>query len=74
MDASAWRTVAPQTSRLSAEVLTNRLVQVFLAAPPAPATRHRLSAVLSGRPFPCDDAVVREASVVLLASPEYNLC
>ena len=74
MDATAWLKVAPQASRVSAEALTERLAQVFLAAPPAPATRHRLSAVLSGKPFPSEDAVVREASVVLLASPEYNLC
>ncbi len=24
--------------------------------------------------FPCDDETVREASVVLLGAPEYNLC
>jgi hypothetical protein len=33
-----------------------------------------LEAVLEESDFPCGDDTVREASVVLLGCPEYNLC
>jgi len=50
------------------------LEKVFLAAPPGPATRQRFEALLEKSDFPCGDETVREASVVLLGCPEYNLC
>ncbi len=74
MNAVAWARVAPAADRADAERLRKRLERVFLAAPATPATRRKLDAILAGRDFPCDDATVREASVVLLACPEYQLC
>jgi len=74
MDAAAWAVVAPQATRADATALSDRLRKVFLAAPPGPATRQRLQAALAGRDFPCNDETVREASIVLLGCPEYNLC
>jgi hypothetical protein len=33
-----------------------------------------LEAALAKSDFPCGDDTVREASIVLLGCPEYNLC
>jgi hypothetical protein len=74
MEAVAWDTVAPRATRTAAAVLARRLEKVFLAAPAGPATRRRLEAALEKSDFPCGDDTVREASVVLLGCPEYNLC
>jgi uncharacterized protein (DUF1800 family) len=74
MEAVAWDKVAPRATRADAAVLVRRLQNVFLAAPAGPATRQRLEAVLAKSDFPCGDETVREASVVLLGCPEYNLC
>ncbi|MFM8720693.1 MAG: DUF1800 family protein [Chthoniobacterales bacterium] len=74
MDAAAWAVVAPPETRFDAVTLAERLEKVFLAAPAGPATRNRLEAVLEEGDFPCSDDTVREASVVLRGSPEYNLC
>ena len=74
MDAVAWDKVAPRDTRAEAAALARRLEKVFLAAPPGPATRERLEADLAKRDFPCGDETVREASVLLLGCPEYNLC
>lgn len=74
MNAAAWQTVAPADARKDAASLQARLVKVFLAVPPAAPTVQKLSNVLAAHSFPCGDDAVREASVVLLASPEYNLC
>ncbi|MFM8807589.1 MAG: hypothetical protein ACKOJB_01555, partial [Chthoniobacterales bacterium] len=74
MDAAAWAVVAPPETRFDSVTLAERLEKVFLAAPAGPATRNRLEAVLEEGDFPCSDDTVREASVVLLGSPEYNLC
>jgi len=74
MDAAAWAVVAPQATRVDAAALSDRLRKVFLAAPPGPATRQRLQAAMAGHDFPCNDETVREASIVLLGCPEYNLC
>lgn len=74
MDAAAWATVAPRDTRFDAAALSRRLEKVFLASPPGPATRQRLEAVLTKSDFPCGDDTVREASIVLLGCPEYNLC
>ena len=60
--------------RFDLVTLGRRLEEVFLAVPPAPATRQRLQAVLAQGDLPCRDETVREASIVLLGSPEYNLC
>jgi len=74
MDAAAWAAVAPPETRANALALGRRLEKVFLAAPPGPATRQRFEALLEKSDFPCGDDTVREASVVLLGCPEYNLC
>jgi len=74
MDAAAWAVVAPPATRASAAELGRRLEKVLLAAPPSPATRQRFEARLDQSDFPCGDETVREASVVLLGCPEYNLC
>jgi len=74
MDAAAWRHVAPFETRAGAAALARRLEKVFLAVPAAPATRHKLEVVLAKSDFPCGDDTVREASVVLLGCPEYNIC
>ncbi len=74
MDAVAWERVAPREARVDAGALSRRLAKVFLAAPAAPATRQRLDAMLAKSDFPCGDDTVREASIVLLGCPEYNLC
>jgi len=74
MDSAAWRRVAPPGARRSADALARRLAQVFLAAPFSKATRQRLMSAMNGYAFPCSDETVREASIVLLGSPEYNLC
>ena len=74
MDAAAWAAVAPPETRHDMETLRRRLEKVFLAVPPGAATRQRLEAVLAQGDFPCRDEAVREASTVLLGSPEYNLC
>ena len=74
MDAAAWGMVAPPETRFDSVTLAKRLQKVFLAAPPGPATRKRLEDALEQGDFPCGDDKVREASVVLLGSPEYNLC
>ena len=74
MDAAAWAAVAPREMRFDLVTLGRRLEEVFLAVPPAPATRQRLQAVLAQGDLPCRDETVREASIVLLGSPEYNLC
>jgi len=74
MDVAAWTAVAPPETRVNALALGRRLEKVFLAAPPGPATRQRFEAVLEKSDFPCGDDTVREASVVLLGCPEYNLC
>lgn len=74
MDAAAWSLVAPEADRADAERLAARLQRVFLAAEPSPSTKHKLEALLQKSPFPCDDETVREASVVLLGVPEYQLC
>jgi len=74
MDAAAWDRVAPRDTRVDAAALAGRLEKVFLAAPPGPATRKRLEDALEQGDFPCSDDTVREASVVLLGCPEYNLC
>lgn len=74
MDAAAWAKVAPQSERVHADALEERLRNVFLAVPTGKAARHRLRALLDKSDFPCGDETVREASIVLLASPEYNLC
>jgi uncharacterized protein (DUF1800 family) len=73
MDAVAWATVAPEEARFDEDALQQRLVRVFLAAPPGAATSKRLAAVLAGAYFPCTDETVREASVVLLGCPEYQM-
>jgi uncharacterized protein (DUF1800 family) len=74
MDAEAWQAVAPEDTRASAETLGRRLGDVFLAAPLSAGSRGRLDALLATKAFPCDDETVREAAIVLLGSPEYNLC
>ena len=74
LDAAAWAAVAPPETRFDTGTLAERLEKVFLAAPAGPATRKRLEAVLEESDFPCGDDTVREASVVLLGCPEYNLC
>ena len=74
LDTAAWAAVAPREVRADPVTLGRRLEEVFLAVPPAPATLQRLQAVLEQVDFPCSDETVREASVVLLGSPEYNLC
>ncbi len=74
MDAAAWAKVAPAGSRTDPAALARRLEAVFLAAPPGTATRHKLEALLARSEFPCSDETVREASVILLGCPEYNLC
>jgi hypothetical protein len=74
LDAAAWAKVAPAAARADAASLAERLERVFLAAPAGRTTRHRLDALLAGSDFPCGDDTVREASVILLGSPEYNLC
>jgi hypothetical protein len=74
IDAAAWAAVAPPETRFHTGTLAERLEKVFLAAPAGPATRKRLEAVLEESDFPCGDDTVREASVVLLGCPEYNLC
>ena len=74
MDAEAWQAVAPESARGSAESLRARLGDVFLAAPLSAGSRGRLDALLATKAFPCDDETVREAAIVLLGSPEYNLC
>jgi uncharacterized protein (DUF1800 family) len=73
MDTAAWAKVAPASTRTDAKTLSQRLERVFLAAPAGKTTRHRLDALLAKSDFPCGDETVREASVVLLGSPEYNL-
>jgi len=74
MDAAAWAAVAPPETRVNALALGRRLEKVFLATLPGPATRQRFEALLEKSEFPCGDDTVREASVVLLGCPEYNLC
>lgn len=74
MDAAAWTKVAPQSARTDADALEQRLRRVFLAGPVGKTTRQRVRALLDKSDFPCGDETVREASIVLLASPEYNLC
>jgi hypothetical protein len=74
MDAAAWDKVAPLETRFGKATLAERLEKVFLAASAGPATRKRLEAVLEESDFPCGDDTVRDASVVLLGCPEYNLC
>lgn len=74
MSAAAWSVVAPEATRTGAAALSDRLRKVFLAVPPGPATCRRLDAALAACDFPCDDETVREASIVLLGCPEYNLC
>lgn len=74
MDAAAWAKVAPQAARTGAAALAGRLEKIFLAVPPSKATRHKLDALLADKVFPCNDETVREASIVLLGCPEYNLC
>ena len=74
LDAAAWAAVAPPEMRFDLVTLGRRLEKVFLAVPPGPATRQRLEAVLERSDFPCGDDTVREASIVLLGCPEYNLC
>jgi hypothetical protein len=74
LDTAAWAAVAPPEMRYDMVALGRRLEKVFLAVPPGLATRQRLEAVLEQGDFPCSDETVREASVVLLGCPEYNLC
>jgi Uncharacterized protein conserved in bacteria len=74
LDAAAWAAVAPAEMRFDLATLGRRLEQVFLAVPPEPATRQRLQGVLAQADVPCRDETVREATTVLLGSPEYNLC
>jgi hypothetical protein len=74
LDAAAWAAVAPPETRFDTGTLAERLEKVFLAAPAGSATRKRLEAVLEESDFPCGDDTVRDASVVLLGCPEYNLC
>ena len=74
MDAAAWSVVAPPGARSDKAALARRLEKVFLAAPATAQTRRKLDAVLAKSDFPCGDDTVREASVVLLGCPEYNLC
>ena len=74
MDAAAWAVVAPPEMRYDTVTLAERLEKVFLPVPAGPATRERLEAVLAESDFPCGDDTVREASIVLLGCPEYNLC
>jgi hypothetical protein len=66
--------VAPPETRSGPAALARRLESVFLATPAGPATRQRLEAALAKSDFPCGDDTVREASIVLLGCPEYNLC
>lgn len=73
MDAAAWAVVAPTETRNEAEALQQRLEQVFLAAPAGAVTRKRLAAVLDQSNFPCGDETVRDASMILLGSPEYQM-
>ena len=74
MDAAAWAVVAPRDTRVNAAALSRRLEKVFLPVPAGPATLQRLETVLAMSDFPCSDDTVREASIVLLGCPEYNLC
>lgn len=74
LDSLAWGRVAPPGARVSADALRMRLESVFLAADASAATQKHLSVLLAKSDFPCSDDTVREASVILLASPEYNLC
>ena len=74
LDAIAWRKVAPPEVRSEAGSLVRRLESVLLASPASPSTKRKLEELLEQCIFPCDDDAVRDASIVLLASPEYNLC
>jgi|688.fasta_scaffold12917_12 uncharacterized protein (DUF1800 family) len=74
MDEAAWIRVAPPETRSDQDALAERLQKVFLAAPAGSVTRRRLESVIAESNFPCGDDTVREASVVLLGCPEYNLC
>lgn len=74
MNTVAWSVVAPPAARRDKEVLLQRLESVFLTGRAGAATRKKLNAVLARGEFPCNDELVREASVVLLGSPEYNIC
>lgn len=74
LDALAWSRVAPPETRTSPNSLRRHLENVFLASALAPTTRQHLDTLLRTQRFPCPDDTVREASVTLLASPEYNLC
>lgn len=74
MDAHAWAQVAPPDARQSPEALQACLEKVLLAAPAGNNTRNRLSSLLRAAVFPCEDETVREAAIVLLGSPEYQLC
>ena len=74
MDAFAWAAVAPADARKSPDELQRRLEMMFLASPLSEATSNHLAGLLKTRAFPCDDDTVLEASIVLLGSPEYQLC
>lgn len=74
MNAFAWASVAPAADRATARVLERRLKEVFLVGKSSEGTDGRLRDLWQKSNFPCDDETVREASVVLLGAPEYNLC
>lgn len=71
---TAWLRVAPEETRTDASALIRRLENSLLCVVPTTETRRRLEVYLAGRRFPCDDETVRAATVILLGSPEYNLC
>ena len=74
MNEFAWASVAPAADRATARVLERRLKEVFLVGKSSEGTDGRLRDLWQKSNFPCDDETVREASVVLLGAPEYNLC
>jgi uncharacterized protein (DUF1800 family) len=71
---AAWLRVAPDRCRSDASALIRRLEKMLLCVTPSTETRRRLEVYLAARRFPCDDETVRAAVVILLGSPEYNLC
>jgi uncharacterized protein (DUF1800 family) len=74
MNELAWERVAPQSTRIQASKLSERLLKLLLAVPPSVATRERLESALAQISFPCTDDAVLEAATILLGCPEYNLC
>jgi uncharacterized protein (DUF1800 family) len=71
---AAWLRVVPDESRADSSSLIRRLEKTLLCVSSSTETRRRLEVYLATRRFPCDDETVRAAAVILVGSPEYNLC